>query len=324
MTKELYLENINLCVKQISKLPLHKLDDDVIFLKLAFDIAYEYKLFSIYNFEPHVQDELKLKLFEKITPISGNLAFLGIQILAANSIMNKNNFSKKEKYFAKKCGIAINHLRAPKTVVEATKCKGGYKLNGTLTWASGYKVFNRLLIGFHYDGREYEAMSKFKMTKGFDIKDAPQTFVGYGLNTVNIELKDYFVKEENVVSSNEIGNYTKNKSLSKTIHYSLYGLGCGAIKHIENGQLKKYLKEHLKEHKRRFIKSYDGMELDKQRVELFNFLQKTITAGMIRNGGKSILHDKHLQQYYRELIMFNSNGLNDTIKNLFLEACVND
>lgn len=324
MTKKEYLQNLKEAIILISDLPFYQLDNDVKMLQLAFDIAYEYKLFALYNFEPKLQDELKLKLFEKLSVISGNLSFLGIQILAANAIMKKNNFKHQEKFFNKKCGIAINHLRTNKTIVDATKCEGGYKLNGVLTWASGYKIFNHLLIGFHFQNREYEVMSGFKKTKGFEILGAPKTFVGYGLNTVNIILNDYFVSDKNLISSNDIGNYTKNKSLSKTIHYSLYGLGCGALKHIESPTLKKYLKKELKVHKKAFIKSCDGNELDQQRVTLFNFLQKVITTGMIQNGGKSILKEKHLQQYYRELIMFNSNGLNKTIKELFLNACIKD
>lgn len=322
MIKKDYLFNLKEAVKLISDLPLEKIDNEVALLKLAFDIAYEYELFALYHFEAKLQDELKLKLFEKLTPLSGNLSFLGIQILAANAIMNKKGFSRKEIYFNKKCGIAINHLRANKTIVEATKCEDGYKLNGTLSWASGYKIFNRLLIGFHFEGKEYEVMSKFKKVKGFEILGAPQTFVGFGLNTVNVILNDYFVSERNIVSSHEIGNYTKNKSLSKTIHYSLYGLGYGAIKHIQSSTLNKYLKDELKKHKKRFVKSNSGEELDEHRVELFNFLQKVITTGMIQNGGKSILTEKHLQQYYKELIMFNSNGLNSSIKELFLKECL--
>ncbi len=100
------------------------------------------------------------------------------------------------------------------------KCKDGYKLNGILTWASGYKIFDHLLVGFHFDGNEMEVLTKFEQTKGFYIGETPRTFVGQSLNTVNIELKDYFVKEEDVVSSNPIGNYSKNKSLSKTVHYA--------------------------------------------------------------------------------------------------------
>jgi len=40
---------------------------------------------------------------------------------------------------------------------------------------------------------------------------------------------------------------------------------------------------------------------------------------MIVKGGKSILKTQTLQRYYRELIMFNANGLNQHIKELFLD-----
>ena len=153
MNKKEYINNINLTVKQIEDFPLYKIDEDVKLLKKVFNIAYKNRLFSLPTLQKENQDKLKLKLFTKLTPYSGSLSFLAIQILAANAIMNKNNFSKKDKYFNKKCGIAINHLRANKTIVSAKKFKDGYKLNGVLTWASGYKIFDSLLIGFHYDGK---------------------------------------------------------------------------------------------------------------------------------------------------------------------------
>jgi len=314
-----YKNKIKIASKIINKLPSHKLDSNVDVLKKAFDTAYENDIFALYKYDKEKQEELKLKLFSKLTPISGSLSFLAIQILAANSIMNKTNFHKRDFYFKQKCGIAINHLRVNETVVSATKCQDGYKLNGILTWASGYKIFDTLLIGFHYENKEYEVISDFKKTHGFNILSTPKTFVAQSLNTINIELKDFFVKEENIVSSNEIGNYTRNKSLSKTIHYSLYSLGKGAVKHIENKRFQTICKNHLKEQKQRFINSSNPEELDAQRIELFNLVQKIITVSMINNGGKSILQKSHFQRYYRELIMFNSNGLNTNIKDLFTQ-----
>jgi len=314
-----YKTQLKIVKKQISKIPLHKIDSEVKALKKAFDISYENELFALYKYERTQQEELKQKLFSKLTPLSGSLSFLAIQILAANSIMNKNNFSKKDIYFKKRCGIAINHLRVNKTIVNATKCKGGYKLNGILTWASGYKIFDSLLIGFHYDNKEYEVVSEFKKAIGFNILNTPKTFVGQSLNTVNIELIDFFVKEENIVSSNPIGNYTKNKSLSKTIHYCLYSLAKGAIKHIENRRFKTICKNKLLEQKEKYLNSNNPEELDNLRIELFNLTQKIITVSMINNGGKSILTKSHFQRYYKELIMFNSNGLNSNIKDLFTQ-----
>lgn len=314
-----YNKKLKNAIKEIEKLDSDKLDYKVNTLKKAFDITYENELLALYDYEKEQQDELKLKLFSSLTQYSGSLSFLVIQILAANSIMNKNKFKKRKKYFNKKCGIAINHLRAKETKVIARKCEGGYKLNGVLTWASGYKIFDTLLIGFHYECHEYEVITKFEQSKGFRIIDTPKTFVGQSLNTVNIELNNYFVEDKNIVSANKIGNYTKNKSLSKTIHFSLYGLGKGVLNHIDDIELQNISKERLEEQKKAFLESNNGTQLDKLRVELFNLIQKMITTAMIYNGGKSILREKQLQRYYRELIMFNSNGLNSNIKDLFVE-----
>lgn len=319
-----YVKRLNKVSNELKNLPLEKVDDSVKHLKKCFDLSYKNDCFKLYDYEKEIQDKLKLKLFSKLTKHSASLTFLGIQILAANTIMAKNNFPKREYYFKKKCGIAINHLRMKGSFVTSKKCKGGYKLNGILTWASGYKIFDHLLIGFHFNDTEMEVLTKFKETKGFKIVETPKTFVGQSLNTVNIKLEDFFVKEEDIVSSNPIGNYTKNKSLSKTVHYALYGLGLGACDYINNKELKKYSKKELKKIKEKFLESNDGEELDKIRINLFTLLQKIITLSMIVDGGKSILKEKTLQRYYRELIMFNANGLNIKIKNLFLENFLED
>lgn len=315
-----YIQNLNDSIKKLEKMPLHKVDSNSFLLKDAFEIAYENKLFSLYEYDKETQDKLKFKLFSKITRHSGALTFLAIQILAANSIMSKNNFKRKEYFFNKRCGIAINHLRAnDKTFVSATKCEGGYKLTGTLTWASGYKIFDHLLIGFHFEGKEFEVLATFEETLGFSIIETPEVFVGQSLNTVNVKLENFFVEEQNIVSSNKLGNYSKNKSLSKTIHYAIYGLALASVKCIDDKDFKENTKRKFKRIRKKFLESNSGQELDDIRVELFNLVQKVITISMILNGGKSTLLEQKLQRYYRELIMFNSNGLNSHIKELFLD-----
>lgn len=315
-----YIKALKKTEYELKDFKLYKLDTNIKLLKKAFDIAYENGIFKLYDYPLKKQELLKFELFSKITKYSGNLSFLAIQILAANSIMNKNNFKRKEYFFKKKCGIAINHLRSNKTFVNAKKVENGYLLNGVLSWASGYKIFDKLLIGFHYENSEYEVLTSFKKSDSFLVIDRPKTFVGEALSTINVQLKDFFVKEKNIVSSNSIGNYTKNKSLSKTVHYALYSLGLGAIENIENSELKRKSKKSLKKIKHKILNSKSGNELDKLRVELFKLVQNIVTKGMILNGGKSILLTQNLQRYYRELIMFNSNGLNQKIKYLFLKT----
>jgi len=319
MNQTTYKQNLDYAIKEIKNLPLHKLDSDTKLLKQAFDILYEKDIFSLYKVDIKEHNEYKFILFSTLTKHSGSLAFLAIQILAANAIMLANNFPKREEYYAKLCGIAINHLRAPVTVVSASKCEGGYKLKGKLTWASGYGIFDTLLIGFHYDGREYEAMADFSNSENFVVSEVATSFVGNSMATVNIELNNFFVKDEDIVSSQIMGNYTRKKSISKTVHFALYGLGCGAVEALTDEELKAVASAKLESIKERFLATKDGEVMDKLRIELFTLLQSTISTGMVLYGGKSILIEEKMQRYYRELIMFNSNGLNNTIKGLFKE-----
>jgi hypothetical protein len=317
-----YKKQLQNTKKELSNIDGNSLDRDYLSLKKAFDVSYNNRLFELYEIDPKELDNYKLELFKTLTEISGSLSFLAIQILAANTIMKKNNFHKKDIYFNKKCGIAINHLRANKTIVSATKCENGYLLNGTLTWASGYKIFDTLLIGFHFDGNEYEVMAPFEEQEGFNIGSADDTFVGYGLNTVNIKLDNYFVEDENIVSSHEIGNYTKNKSISKTVHMCLYSLGYCASLSIEDKELKEFSSKRLDEIKNEFMSSNSPKYMDHLRIELFDLVQKVITTAMVVKGGSSILSSSDFQRYYKELIMFNSNGLNQALKDMLKSKLV--
>jgi hypothetical protein len=319
MNYETYKKQINSAIEELKMLELYRLDSDHELLKEAFDILYKKEIFTLYNVDKSLHNKYKFILFSMLTKYSGSLAFLSIQILASHAIMAGNNFAKREEYFAKKCGIAINHLRAPVTVVSATQCEGGYKLKGQLTWASGYEIFDTLLIGFHHDGREYEAMAGFKSSENFKVGDVATSFVGNSMATVNIELNDFFVPYEDVVSSQIMGNYTKNKSISKTVHFALYGVGLGAVEYLQDVEVKASAKAQLESIKEQFLNTNSGEVMDKLRIELFTLIQSLITTGMVLYGGKSILIEETMQRYYRELIMFNSNGLNSTIKGLFKE-----
>ncbi|MFT7860014.1 MAG: hypothetical protein ABXS93_03660 [Sulfurimonas sp.] len=319
MTFTEYENKILLTIEALQKLPLHTLDQQNRMLKEAFDIAYDNGMFRIVDLEGFVQGEARYRLFTSLTRYSGSLVFLAIQIFAANNIMLANNFPLQKEYFNKKCGIAINHLRAPKTVVNARRTEEGFEVSGTLTWASGYGIFDTLLVGFHCEGNEYVAVVPFEDAKGFAVGEVAQSFVGESMATVNIELDQFFIQKDHLVASSPIGSYTKAKSISKTVHIAIYSLGLGAIEQLQDQEVKRDASQKLETIKEKFMSTNNGEVMDTLRIELFALVQDIITTGMVLVGGKSVLATETLQRYYRELIMFNSNGLNNTIKGLFKE-----
>jgi hypothetical protein len=304
---------------ELQKLPLHRVDSESSRLKEAFEIAYKHDIFRIVDLPDFEQSDARFMLFSSLTKYSGSLVFLGIQILAANNIMHANAFSLRQGYFSKRCGIAINHLRAPVTVVSARQSEDGFHLTGTLTWASGYGIFDTLLVGFHCAGAEYVAVVPFTEAEGFKIGEAAESFVGESMATVDIALDNFFVPADHIVASFPLGSYSASKSISKTVHIAIYSLGRGAIEHIKDETVKKDASMKLEAIKDEFMETQNGETMDRLRIELFKLVQDIITTGMILVGGKSVLSTETLQRYYRELIMFNSNGLNGTIKGLFKE-----
>jgi hypothetical protein len=315
-----YLQKLDTAVKLLATLPLHKLDSSPDLLDEAFTIAYDEGLFNLHEYGHELQNPLKLELFSALCPLSGSLAFLAVQILAGNRIMQGNGFAKADEYYKMRCGIAINHLRAPVTVVDSVKSDSGYKLTGRLTWASGYGIFDTLVVGFHHDGKEMQAVMPFVPQPGCIIGEPDTTFVGLSMNTVNIDLEGYEIPEENIICSHPIGQYTQQKSVSKTVHMALYGIGLGAVMALEDDDVITEAAKRLDVLKEAFMGTDDGERMDELRIELFNLVQQIVTTGIVLYGGKSILAEKALQRYYRELIMFNSNGLNDTIKGLFKKS----
>ncbi len=312
-----YKQRIEKAVKRLGCLQRHRLDSDATLLKEAFDIAYEAGLFDLHEYDAALHNDLKFELFSALTPISGSLAFLAVQILAANRIMQSNGFAKAPAYYKKKCGIIINHLRAPVTVIDAVKSDSGYRLSGRLTWASGYKIFDTLVVGFHHEGEEFQAVMPFEKGPGCYIGEPIETFVGESMHTVNMELDGFEIPFDDVISSHEIGHYTRQKSVSKTVHIALYAIGRGAVAALEDEAVKAQADNHLEALKEQFMYESDGTRMDALRIELFERVQKVITTGMILHGGRSMLAVKDLQRYYREVMMFNFNGLNSEIKGLF-------
>lgn len=318
--KTTYRRCLDETLEKLGALPLHRLDNDSSLLNEAFGIAFEAGLFALHEYDDTLQDTLKSELFAALPACSGSLAFLAVQILAANRIMQNNNFASRHEYFKKRCGIAVNHLRAPVTVVGATRSETGYRLSGRLTWASGYGIFDTLVIGFHHEGSEMQAVVPFKPQPGFAVGEPIETFVGESLNTVDIELQEYEVPDRNIVSIQPVGHYTRAKSVSKTVHYALYGIGLGAVDALEDDDVKREARLRLQRQKEAFMNTDDGEEMDRLRIELFDLVQQIVTTGMILRGGSAILATQRLQRYYRELVLFNSNGLNATIKERFKTA----
>jgi hypothetical protein len=88
-----YKTELNILDKHLEAFDGNIADNNYQELKEMFQRVYQSGLLQITHLEKGLQDKLKLELFITLTKHSGTLAFLVIQILAANNIMAKKQFS---------------------------------------------------------------------------------------------------------------------------------------------------------------------------------------------------------------------------------------
>lgn len=108
------------------------------------------------------------------------------------------------------------------------------------------------------------------------------------------------------------------------MHYALYGLGLGAVSEMRDEESAEKASVALEKIRDVFLEATQGDVLDALRVELFCLVQDIVTTAMILNGGGSLLATEALPRYYRELMMFNANGLNGDLKERHKEALFNN
>jgi len=286
-------------------------DSDTTALKACYDALVAEGFLDILHVDVTQHEGIKQLLFSALCAKSGALGFLAVQHLAAYKIMHNGHYKHANDLA---CGIAINHLRAPKRLVVATKRGRHYYLNGTLRWASGFSIFDALVIGFHYEQYEMHALIDFNVQPGLNVSEKVQTFAANSMNTRNVELIDFKLDERAIIAQKEQGAYTQQKSLSKTVHYAFLGICQGALESCSDVTLETFALEQLQQFTNAIASCGEASTLLELRQQLFFFAQQLITTAMVQQGGAASLADASLQRLYRELMLFNANGLNADMK----------
>jgi hypothetical protein len=134
----------------ISDMNANQADYDALMLgKALAEINYQYRdLLSKVAYEEKA--ELTHELYSNLAYISGALAFLQIQNVGADSYLNRCETSQSNALIrsSQSCGIAIAHLRREKQPISVHISQENIILNGYLPWASGYKIYDKVLLGF--------------------------------------------------------------------------------------------------------------------------------------------------------------------------------
>lgn len=178
---------------------------------------------------PGFPEPLFREFQETVARYSGSLAFLQTQHQSATSMIVKCDNEKLKKETLPKMGdgerligIGFSQLRRPgPPMLTADKVDGGYLLNGTVPWVTGFSLFHEFVIGatlpdgnavygvvpFTDTDREKGSI-KFGEVMRLAAMESPQTVVA---NLENFLLPDEhmtFIKTRDWIMNNDMINIT--------------------------------------------------------------------------------------------------------------------
>lgn len=284
-----------------------------------------------------VTAEIFAEYQECVARHSGALAFLqtqhqsaaGMLSLSSNSALQRQ-YLPAMRYGKIGVGIGFSQLRRPgKPMVRAVPLEGGYRLEGTVPWVTGWGIFEEFIAAATLpDGRAVFGVVPLRETEengGAIAIGAPMSLCAMtSTNTVAVTLKDWFLPGDRVVSVQPVGWIEENDK-KKVLRASFFAIGCAragldivetafekrgfpfireAAESLgeELGSCRATILEAIKDEK------YGFSEKVKLRARAIALAVRCAHAAVTVSAGAANLSDRAAGRVYREALVFTVSG----------------
>lgn len=185
-----------------------------------------------------ISEETFRQVQELMARYSGALAFLQAQHQSAASMLSHSPNDRLQHTYLPQMssgqtlvGVGFSHLRRHNPPVKALSAPGGYQLQGTVPWVTGYGYFQTFIVAAVLpDQQAVYGMIPFTKTiqeSGGSIDlSAPMSLAAFtATNTVTVQLNHWFLSQEQVVFTKSIAAIEQIDSLN-VLHHSFFAIGC--------------------------------------------------------------------------------------------------
>ena len=277
---------------------------------------------------------------------SGSLAFLQTQHQsAANFIANGSNDALKLSHIAamargtRGVGVGFSHLRRRgQPCLTATAGKGGYRLNGTIPWATGFGFFQELVVGATLsDGQSLLALAPFPNQPALNPSppsltcSEPMPLAALEVTgTVEMQLNDWFIADEQVIDQKPVGWLDKSdrhnvlKATSFLIGCSEAALTVMQQQRLPSNETWAQLNHAVQDCQHRILQAM-AAEVSFEaklalRAEAIALCHRCAQAAVLASGGAANLLSHPAQRIYREALVFGVSGQTHDLKTSSLNA----
>ncbi|NES03792.1 MAG: acyl-CoA/acyl-ACP dehydrogenase [Okeania sp. SIO2F4] len=169
---------------------------------------------------------------------SGALAFLQTQHQSAAAMLaSSENYQLQQQYLPHLShgkillGVGFSQLRrSGEPLVKAFPTKGGYYIEGTVPWITGWNIFQEFIIAAKLsDGRAIFGVLPFEETTtlngSISFSEIMPLCAMNSTNTVSATVKNWFLPDERVVSL-QSANWIHDNDKQKILRFTPFALGC--------------------------------------------------------------------------------------------------
>lgn len=184
--------------------------------------------------------EVTFRSFQQLIPrYSGALAFLQTQHQSAGGLLaTSENESLKRQYLPRMgkgevlVGVGFSQLRRKgNPAVKAVPVGGGYQINGTVPWVTGFSFFQDFILGAVLpDGRELYGIAPLVRTEpetggAIALSEPMELAAMASTNTVSATFTNWFLPEEGVLFVKKAGAIQESDR-QNVLHHGFFALGC--------------------------------------------------------------------------------------------------
>jgi len=283
--------------------------------------------------------ELTLRQFQQLVPrYSGALAFLQTQHQSAGRFLaNSDNEWLKRQYLPYMSqgevlvGVGFSHLRRQgKPMVKAMPVKGGYEIDGTVPWITGFGFFQDFILGATLpDGQAVYGMlpltDTVQQTGGTIALSKPmQLGAMSSTSTVTAELSHWFLPQELVLFTKPADAIHENDQ-KNVLHHGFHCLGntragLDIIEAVYQNKQLPFIKQAFNTFNEELQRCQSAMiaalapnsqtwnERLKLRAWAINLAQRCATAAVTVSSGAANYRYHAAQRVYREALVFTVSG----------------
>lgn len=309
---------------------VNELDSDTHCLQEIFNEFKSRGYFNVYVPEAYggmnFSHEERMDFQETMGRMGGSFAFLQAQSASACWLIAQSKNEKLKQYYFS--GIkngdfsianAISQMKSNgKNSIRGYQEKNGYRISGKVNFATGWKFFDKIVIGF-YLGADQEVFAvipfcSLKENNGSMIVNSVLETIGMeSINTVSFQLENYFISNEDI-----IGLWPSQTFFENYKHFLPYAYAIGIAQEAldivsrsflfeENPTLRnKYLllQEKLMAYRKQVYLPQQNKSSDDLFANMMHVTWLCMQFSLLVAGGLGLLNNSSIQRLYREIVIW--------------------